>query len=76
MAALYDYETGEEITNGLQGCNVCDEAIQTAERAADERDEPVHLHDDDGEWLVYPRIDGKREPADPMKWVGDELRLA
>jgi len=76
MAALYDYETGEEITAGLQGCNVCDEAIQIAQRAADERGENVHLSDDDGEWLVHPEIGGAREAADALEWVGDELRLA
>ena len=76
MAAIYDYETGDEITAGLQGCQVCDEAIQLAERAADERGEDVHLSDDDGEWLVHPRINGEREAADALEWIGDELRRA
>lgn len=58
-AAIYDAETGDTITEGLQGCHVCDEAIQTARRIAAERDEPVHLTDDDGEWLVKP--DGSRD---------------
>lgn len=54
MAAIYDATTGETITEGLQGCSRCDEALQTARRLAQERDEPVHLDDDDGEWLVHP----------------------
>lgn len=65
MAAIYDYETGDEITVGLQGCNVCDEAIQAAQRIADDRGEPVELIDDDGRWLVHPEdSDGNREDAD------------
>lgn len=59
MATIYHYETGNEITAGLQGCTVCDEAIQAARRIAEDRDEPVELHDDDGEWLVHP--DGECE---------------
>ncbi len=34
MATIYTFD-GDEITTGLQGCNVCDEAIQAAERIAD-----------------------------------------
>lgn len=66
MAEIYDYETGNEIAAGLQGCNVCDEAIQAAQRIADERGEDVHLVDDDGEWIVHPMIDGKRKAATPI----------
>lgn len=40
MAALYDVTNGNLITDGLQGCNVCDEAIQAAERIADRRGVP------------------------------------
>lgn len=49
MASIYDYATGGEITVGLQGCTVCDEAIQVAEQTADQLGRPVHLVDDDGE---------------------------
>lgn len=52
MAAIYTYETGDAITEGLQGCEICDEAIQIAQRIAADRGEPVVLEDDDGEWLV------------------------
>lgn len=54
MAEIYDYETGESITVGLQGCTVSDEALQAARRIAVDRDAPVVLDDDDGEWGVYP----------------------
>lgn len=67
MAAIYDTETGDEITVGLQGCNVCDEAINAAKRIADSLGEDVLLVDDDGEWIVHPMIDGHREPADPVE---------
>lgn len=67
MAAVYDRSTGAELTAGLQGCRVCDEAIQCAERLADARGEVVRLVDDDGEWLVYPLVDGRRESADPLE---------
>jgi hypothetical protein len=64
MATIYDYETGYSLTEGLQGCTVCDEAIQAAERFADEREESVELHDDDGRWLVHPASEaGERKPA-------------
>lgn len=76
MAAIYDYETGDEITVGLQGCDVCDEAIQAAQRIADDRGEDVHLVDDDGEWIVHP---AKRtndawwawHDADQARWSQD-----
>lgn len=54
MAAIYDYETGNIICDGLQGRRVCDEAIQAARSIAAERGEAVHLEDDDGDWLVTP----------------------
>ena len=65
MAAIYEMDSGDLITDGLQGCVKCDEAIQAAERAADRRGTDVLLVDDDGEWIVHPRRDdGTREPAD------------
>lgn len=64
MAAIYTLD-GNELTTGLQGCNVSDEAIQAAERFADHLGSDVHLVDDDGEWIVHPMIDGKREQAEP-----------
>ena len=72
MAAIYSAETGNVFCEGLQGCYVCDEAIQYAQEIADEMGEDVHLVDDDGAWLVHPLRDGEREPADP---VDPECRL-
>lgn len=54
---------GNSLTQGLQGCDVCDEAIRMAQRMADERGDDVHLVDDDGEWIVHPSRDGHRAPA-------------
>ena len=49
------------IVDGLQGCDVCDKAIQTAKRIADDRGSAVALADDDGYWIVHPaRRDGCR----------------
>ncbi len=53
MAAIYTLDS-ETITEGLQGCSVCDEALQIARRIAAERAETVVLDDDDGLWLVAP----------------------
>lgn len=53
MAAIYTMD-GNEICNGLQGCDACDEAILTAKQIAKRRGEDVHLVDDDGEWIVHP----------------------
>jgi hypothetical protein len=53
MAAVYDMD-GHAITEGLQGCKVCDEAIQAARAIASRRDEAVVLEDDDGHWIVHP----------------------
>jgi len=64
MAAIYTLENGNELCAGLQGCNTCDEALQAAERYADALGADVHLIDDDGEWIVHPAVNGKREPAD------------
>lgn len=57
MAEIYDLENGDEITVGLQGSDVCDEAIRAARNIAADRNETVQLVDDDGTWDVYP--DGK-----------------
>ena len=63
MATVYTVD-GDVITEGLQGCTMCDEAILAAEAAADRHGEPVILADDDGEWRVYrQRADGTRRPA-------------
>jgi hypothetical protein len=67
MAAIYTQEDGSEITGGLQGCMVCDEAIQAARRIAADRGEAVVLADDDGEWLVHPNGD-----VEPMWRSWDE----
>ncbi|RJQ46858.1 MAG: hypothetical protein C4534_02090 [Gaiellales bacterium] len=54
MAAVYDHMTGDQITVGLQGSSVCDEAITIARELARDREAPVLLDDDDGEWVVEP----------------------
>jgi hypothetical protein len=68
MAAIYNYENGNAIREGLQGCNACDEAIQMAESIADEREESVELLDDDGRWEVFPAAGGKRRKA---RYIGE-----
>lgn len=71
MARIYDHN-GETLTEGLQGCTVCDEAIILAQRMADRRGQPVQLEDDDGTWLVHPSgPDGTRQPADPIEENAD-----
>jgi len=70
MAAIYDYATGYAITEGLQGCETCDEAIDMAIEIAAERGVPVVLEDDDGNWLVKP--DGS--PA--VQIAGRRARIA
>lgn len=60
MAEIYDTETDDMITGGLNGSRKSDEAIQLARRIAAERGETVLLVDD-GEWLVEP--DGECSPA-------------
>lgn len=55
MASIYSTTDGHTITEGLQGCNICSEALGAAYRIAEARNETVHLEDDDGEWLVGPR---------------------
>lgn len=68
MAAIYDIETGNTLTEGLQGCKTCEEAIQHAKQFADESGRSVQLSDDDGDWEVFPAgPNGKRRPAEPMK---------
>ncbi len=61
MAEIYS-QNAEEITVGLQGSQVCDEAIQAAKGIAADRGESVRLEDDDGNWDVYP--DGTVEEAE------------
>lgn len=61
MTNIYDRETGSEITVGLQGSEMCDEAIQAARRCTIDAGEAVLLADDDGDWIVHP--DGSRETA-------------
>ena len=63
MAEIYD-AAGNTITEGLQGCKSCNEAMQMAKVWADKVGASVTLSDDDGEWLVHPkRGDGSRELA-------------
>jgi len=60
MATILNLD-GYEITIGLQGSSVCDEAIHAASRIAVSLGEPVILADDDGDWEVSP--DGEVSPA-------------
>lgn len=62
MAAILDYQTGEYITQGLQGRNTCDVAIQTAKRIAACGQRSVVLDDDNGQWIVRP--DGSTAESD------------
>jgi len=68
-ATIYTSDTLEIITDGLQTCRVCDEALNTARELAGERGELVLLEDADGLWLV-PRAGKCME----VKWEGDEIR--
>ena len=54
MASIYNAETGTALSEGLQGCDTCDEARQAAEQHLREQEYPegVELVDDDGTWLV------------------------
>ena len=63
MAAIYSYMDDEPLAEGLQGSDVCDEALDMALDLAEEYSEPVLLVDDDGEWIVHP--DGTVERYDP-----------
>lgn len=54
MASIYDLDSGQAITAGLQGSSVCNEAINVAKNIAKERRRTVLLEDDDGDWLVGP----------------------
>lgn len=54
MASIYNWQTGDTITDGLQGSRRCDEAINLAREMAAEFGEPVVLSDDDGAWMVPP----------------------
>ena len=65
MAEIYS-KNGEEITAGLQGSSVCNEAIRAAKNIARDRGEEVMLQDDDGRWTVYP--DGTAEEGWDGSW--------
>jgi transketolase N-terminal domain/subunit len=66
MADIYTMN-GEEITMGLQGSAVCDEAIQAAKGIAKDLDEIVRLEDDGEVFDVHP--DGTVEEGE--KWESD-----
>ena len=53
MAEIYTMN-GEEITMGLQGSAVCDEAIRAAKSIARDRGEAVRLEDDGKLLDVHP----------------------
>jgi len=64
MAEIYTMN-GEEITVGLQGSAVCDEAIHAAKRIAADRGEAVRLEDDGELFDVFP--DGTVEDGEPWE---------
>ena len=70
MAEIYTMN-GEEITVGLQGLTVCDEAIQAAKRIAADRGECVRLEDDGDLLDVYP--DGTIEEGEPWETGGWDI---
>ncbi len=53
MAHILDRQ-GDFITEGLQSCTVCDDAINLALKLAAKRNESVFLVDEDGNWQVHP----------------------
>ena len=57
MAAIYDYQTADTLSDGLQGSKVCDEARRTAQKKAAELGKAVVLEDDDGCWLINTKGD-------------------
>lgn len=83
MAKVVDYETGEVLADGLQGCDSSDEAMQVAERLADDLAAHVELVDDDGHWLVHPAtwsggehgtpVCRHREPADFLQDLNENI---
>lgn len=66
MAAIYNSITGDLITGGLQGCRTCVGALDMARKMARERNQAVHLEDDDGDWLVHPDGHLERVQRDAM----------
>ena len=60
MAAIYDARDGIAISEGLQGCDTCDEAMQAAETIIRKGKYPdgLELVDDDGIWRVVLMTDG------------------
>lgn len=71
MATIYNSEA-YPITDGLQGSDICDDAIRTALRIAADRDESVFLDDDDGLWLVEPDGTVGKVPARQARSMGFE----
>jgi len=69
MATIYDMDA-MELTCGLQGSVVCDEAIQCARRMAADREESVILEDDDV--LYQVDTDGTITEVDPAD-IGFEV---
>lgn len=66
MADIYTMN-GEEITMGLQGSAVCDEAIIAAKAIARDSGKTVRLEDDGELWDVHP--DGTVEAGE--QWESD-----
>lgn len=64
------------LTEGLQPCTVCDEAIQTARRIAADRQEDVLLSDADGLWRVHPDGDCDEVHMDTDEEEGAQILSA
>jgi len=53
MATIYTVN-GDQLSSGLQGSDVCDEAKRIAKQTARERNEAVVLEDAGEQWTVHP----------------------
>ena len=69
---------GNELSAGLPGCDSgSDSALYAAREWADRLHELIHLVDDDGDWLVFPKnVDGTYKLAAPITWKKDEWDAA
>jgi len=52
MATIYDAETAYTLSDGLQGSDVCDEAVLMAKQIAREDNRDVILEDENKLWFI------------------------